>query len=239
MFKSEQNLPLIGESTNWLTVFPTADEIEANFLEDFSKSLGTLPDTQIVVLSLRQALDTQSWQGQKLTGPQLELLQRVWQHIEKGVALGLDEAVNIRNREVSEIIKKLSSEEMMSGDPHSFDSGDYRGNLAVSEKKHFPARQVKSFFTPEYVPHLETGDTVNFIANRISQLLNLHLERPIVCVDIGAMKAATWLELAEIFSKEIKLGKLILIATNISQPIEDINPQANNDLVQFLVADVA
>jgi hypothetical protein len=115
--------------------------------------LGNLPDTQIVVLAIEEALRTKKWQEQELTPPQLSLLQRVWEHLEKGVALGLDEAVNLRNREVSERLKKRAREEMMSGDRHSYDSGDYRGNLAVEIKIPPVITQVDHFLAPEYQPH--------------------------------------------------------------------------------------
>ncbi len=226
------------ESTNWLTVFPTPNEDEAVFLENFSSSLGNLPDTQAVVLAVDEALRTKEWNGNKLSETQLELLQRVWNHIEKGVSLGLDEAVNLKNRELSEKLKKKSREEMMDGDQHSHDTGDYRGNMAILE--HSPSRygNSQSFYVPEYTPHLEIGDTVNFLYRRIKQLLSMNMSKPVVCLDIGSMKGETWLELSKVFDQEIKEGKLILVATNISQPIKEIDPQTTDSLVQFIVADL-
>lgn len=227
------------ESTNWLTVFPTPSEEEATFLEGFSRSLGDLPDTQVVVLAIDEALRTKEWNGNKLSDEQVELLQRVWNHIDKGVGLGLDEAVNLKNRELSERLKrKTPIEEMINEFEHSHDTGDYRGNLAVLEHTPEVYGNAHSFYVPEYVPHLEIGDTVNFLTRRIEQLLSLNSSKPVVCLDVGCMKGETWLELSKVFEQEIKDGKLILIATNISQPIEEINPQAINSLVQFLVSDL-
>ncbi len=207
-----------NESTNWLTIFPTKNEQEKTLLEELHGTLGDFPDTQEIVLALSEALETRTLKGKKLSPSHLHFLQKAYDFISEGVQLGVDEAVSLRNRDITDRELKKNAPEVW-----SFYSGDYRGQMigeTEAERKKHPLMpsvtgDPKLMIDEKYVPHEQLGDTVHFIRKRLEQLLEKRRPEPVVLVDIGAMYGSTLLELADYFKNDILEGKLILIATNI------------------------
>lgn len=228
----------MSESTNWLTIYPTKDQKEKEVLRAFSESLGGNADTQQVVLAVDEALRTKQWRDRKLSTSELQLLQKVWNHLTQGIALGIDEAVNLKNRQVTERIKQKKAESMLLGVGFDFVSGDYRGNMAIGKFDPDPLSKSIEVDHPEYIPHTEIGDTVQFLTQRIEQLLALKTDKPVICIDIGAMHGKTWRELADVFATQIKAGRLVLIATNVSLTPDQISGLDSDSLVQFIATDV-
>lgn len=256
------------ESANWLTVYPTHDKIEKKYLSEFEKSLGNFVDTQEIVLAIGEALETGVWQGKKISLQQHKLLERVLEFISRGVSFGVDEAVSLRNRRVTDAERKRYARESAENDKKveiwSYYSGDYRGLLVGDTIKGRASHPFKGAYTGDinemiserYKPSERVGDTVHFLSERIIQLLEMKRDKPVVLVDIGAMYGSTLLELAIKHQKAIREGRLVLIATNIGLNIDVIKntPRPRNgigmynnydellreaeDLVHYLVTDV-
>lgn len=259
------------ESTNWLTLYPTHVQKEIDFLNEFSLLIGNLPNTKDVVLAIVSALENYEFEGRKISETEHQLLQKVYEYICLGVEKGFDEAANIKNRAVTakEKIKKErnNSEDVLNNNGSensdesdrfkwSYYSGEYSGPL-TSELGNTSNKQ-KIALQPEISPTERVGDVVHFFSRRIESLLAQKRTKPIVMLDIGAMYATTWLELANKFKQEVLDGKIVFIATNVSLSYEEIKVMDRpheretklrpnysellneaGELVHFLVCDVS
>lgn len=265
---SETSLTQRNESTNWLTIFPAKSEQDRNKLKSLMQDLGDFPDTQQIVMTLSDVIDSGMLNGKKVSDRDLNFLKSVLAYISKGIKLGLDEVVSLRLRRITDNeIKKHAqeqAEENKSVEVWSYYSGDYRGQLigeSEAKRRKYPLMPASTGDSrvkgdEKYVPHEKAGDTVHFLSKRIEYLLDKKSREPVVLIDIGAMYGMTLLELANQFRAEVLAGKLVLIATNIGLTREVIEktPKPRNgtglyqnygdlyqkagSLVHFLVTDV-
>jgi hypothetical protein len=254
------------QSMNWLSIYPTISTTEREFLDRFSISLGNFPKTQDIVLAVDEAIDKKSHQGAQLQAEELSLLKNVFGFISEGVSLGLDEGVDIRNREIADAFVKQKFLER-TGDLRewNFYSGFYGGDFVEPPQEVVRQRKIEHLaesdsstqqLHEQYIPHEQTGDTVEFLTKRLKKLLEVKKDAPVVMVDIGGMYGTTMLELASVFPEEIHNGKLLLVVTNLTLDKEKIDLRAlptngtgmpNNystlykqygDMVHFVVSDV-
>jgi hypothetical protein len=103
--------------------------------------------------------------------------------------------------------------------PWGFEDGNYGHNL----EGYYPEKDLFSYTrNNREVP----SGFLSTLAKLVDDLLRICLDKPVILMDIGAGKAATWGALSEYFQIEINEGKLILIATNLESSYNDeINKQ--------------
>lgn len=258
----------LDESANWLSVYPAQSKQERQKLLDLAKSIGNRPDTQEIVMALSDAVDKKSFKGKALSAKDIQLLQRVLKFIGEGVSLGIDEAVSLKLRRLTDAETKQTaqsrSETENSAESWSFYSGDYRGQVIGESDQARKTHPYMSSYTgnfekinnESYVPIQENGDAVQLLKMRVEQLLQKKLDSPVVLIDVGAMYGTSLLELAIAFKSEVEQGRLILVATNLglsreiieqaSKPVNGQRLPKNYDqlyqeaghLVHFLETDV-
>jgi len=244
-------------AANWLTVYPSTNKKDRKFLLEFSRLLGNTPDTKEIVLAISEALETRSFKRKQLNNHQIKLLINVFNFITRGVELGVDVAVSLQERMVTDretVNNQRKRNELRDYyNNWSFYTGDYRGQLVENSTNDL---NIDIFNDENYIPNQEPGDCVHFLKKRIEKLLTTKKNLPVVLIDIGAMYGTTLLELASVFEEEILAGKLVLIGTDLilDKKFIEEGPKPSNGnrlysnyeklyksvghLVHFLVSDV-